>query len=165
MRVIRRATISAATVLISLALVAPVTARTSAPEELTADLDGVPIKLVDVGKWFCHDFDFPLIHCYSSAMALETSSSTVLAFGPTDYATIYEFGSYAGAYMHVSQNYTDLFGIGWNDRVSSLKARNSEDSHFHTDWFYNGTALYVCCNSQLSTLGSFDNTFSSFHRN
>ena len=37
---------------------------------LTADLDGRPIPLVSVSKFYCNDFDYPAIHCFSSPAAL-----------------------------------------------------------------------------------------------
>jgi hypothetical protein len=35
---------------------------------------------------------------------------------------------------------------------------------FWTDWLYSGNYWYFCCNSQVSSLGRYDDTFSSvFH--
>jgi len=57
-----------------------------------------------------------------------------------------------------------LITIGWNDRMSSFKARNGETGRFWTDWFNGGSSWPFCCNSQVSGLGAYDNTFSSVQR-
>jgi len=66
--------------------------------------------------------------------------------------------------MNVSQDYAALSAIGWNDRISSFRGRNSETGQFWTDWFYGGTWYAFCCNTSVSNLGSFNNTFSSIQR-
>ena len=66
--------------------------------------------------------------------------------------------------MHVSQDYSALATIGWNDRISSFKARNSETGAFFTDWFYSGSSWPFCCNTQQPTLNAYDNLFSSIRR-
>jgi hypothetical protein len=132
-------------------------------ESLRADLDGKPIKLVDVANWYCDDFSYPVIHCYSDASRLAARDALVLSVSAVDYVTIYDYTSFAGSYMQVSQDYNALITLGWNDRISSFKARNSLAGHFYVDWFYQGTGYYFCCNQQVTSLGSFDNTFSSIH--
>jgi hypothetical protein len=132
--------------------------------DLTADLDGRPIKLELVGNWYCDDFSYPAIHCFSSPQNETMRTASVLAVTAVDFVTVYEYTSWAGSYMHMSQDYTVLATIGWNDRISSLKGRNSETSHFYVDWFNGGASYALCCNSQISSLGSFDNTFSSVRR-
>jgi hypothetical protein len=146
----------------------PVAAKAASAEKLTADLDGQPIRLSEVGRWYCDDFSYPAIHCYSSPELLEGQVGTlaaIAAVAAVDYVTVYEYSSFAGSYMHMSQDYTALVTIGWNDRISSLRIRNSQQSHFFTDWFYGGTIYFACCNTQVSSLGTLDNTFSSVHRN
>ncbi len=146
--------------------------------ELHADLDGQPIDLVDVGKWYCHDFDFPAIHCYSNpdaladaptlaksgTSALRSTDSSLAAAGVT-YATVYEFTFYQGAFMHMAQDYSMLSLIGWNDRISSFVVKNGESGVFWTNWLYSGTRFTFCCNSAFGSLGSFNDTFSSVFRN
>jgi hypothetical protein len=129
-----------------------------------ADLDGKPIALVDVGKYYCHDFDFPAIHCFSDPKALESNSDVQAAASTVEFVTVYEYTTFQGAFMHMSQNYTVLATIGWNDRISSFVVKNSQSGNFYTDWFYGGTVYGWCCNQQLTGLGSYDNTFSSVYR-
>jgi hypothetical protein len=151
------------------AALAPAGAAAAAPTDIRvrAVLDGKPIPLADVGKYFCHDFDYPEIRCFSTAASLESITGslqvTLLAAGVT-YVTIYDFTGYWGSYMHVSQDYAALSSIGWNDEVSSYIARNWETGSFYTDWFYSGTQWNFCCNSSVYDLGGYSNTFSSVKR-
>jgi peptidase inhibitor family I36 len=80
------------------------------------------------------------------------------------YVTIYDQAAYAGSFMQVSQDYSVLALIGWNDRISSFKGRNSETGSFYTDWFYGGSAWSFCCNVNQPVLNAYDNTFSSIIR-
>ena len=151
-------------------------ARPASEPTMYADLDGKPIALVEVGKYYCHDLDFPAIHCFSDPDVLESKMNSgdslaesgfagaIAAAGTGVYATVYEYTTFQGSYMHLSQNYTCLGCIGWNDRISSFVVLNSQSGNFYTDWFYGGTVYGFCCNQQRTGLGSFDNTFSSVYR-
>jgi hypothetical protein len=148
---------------------APAGAAAAAPTDirLRAVLDGKPIPVGDVGEYFCHDFSFPEIQCFSSPQGLDTTMASgqmqAMTAGTT-YVTIYDFAYYGGSYMHVSEDYGALSWIGWNDKVSSYIARNWETGQFYTDWFYGGTQWNFCCNSSVSDLGGYSNTFSSVRR-
>jgi hypothetical protein len=132
--------------------------------KVEAYLDGKPIKLADVADWYCEDFAFPIIDCFSDPRSLETRANSFLAAATGDYVLIYDYTSFAGSYMYVSQDYSVLALIGWSDRISSMKSINSGSGHFYVDWFYGGNAYYFCCNTQYASLGAYDNTFSSVHR-
>jgi hypothetical protein len=135
------------------------------PRQVTAYLDGSPIKLKEVANWYCDDFSYPAIQCFRDAQQLEDRLQVTLAATAVTYVTVYDYAWYAGPYMHMSENYTALVFMGWNDRISSFKGRNSEDGHFYVDWYYGGTGYYFCCNQLAGSLGVFDNQFSSVHRN
>jgi hypothetical protein len=148
-------------------------ARPISDPTMHADLDGKPIALVEVGEHYCHDLDFPAIHCFTDPEALESVMGSTDSFAARAmnaaaatgvYATIYEYPTFQGSYMHMSQNYTCLACIGWNDRISAYVVKNSQSGNFYTDWYYGGTVYGFCCNQQIPTLGSFDNTFSSVYR-
>ncbi len=160
----------------------PIAAGTASAAQggLRADLDGIPIALVQVGSWYCHDFDYPAIHCFSDPDRLEAAVGSILGdsrrsaagepsapFAATaiNYVLVFEFTSYAGAYMYMSQDYTVLGTIGWNDRISSFWGLNNELGVFWTDWFYTGSRYAFCCNTHVPSLGSYDNSFSSVFRN
>jgi hypothetical protein len=63
------------------------------------------------------------------------------------------------------ENYDAVAIIGWNDRVSSFTVRNSASGRFYADWFAGGSPYSFCCNQQVSTLGSWSDTFSSVYGN
>jgi hypothetical protein len=160
-----RRSVQLGVIILATAALAPPTAQAGQPHGgPTASLDGKPIPLNEVGNWYCEDLSYPLIQCFSEATELEARVDKSLAVQAADYVTVYEYPGYAGAYMHVSQDYTILALIGWNDRISSFRGRNSQSGKFFTDWFYGGVQYGFCCNQQASSLGSFDNTFSSIHR-
>jgi hypothetical protein len=132
--------------------------------QLRADLDGRPIPLRQVANYFCDDFSYPQIHCNSRAGDLRSRVDGILSVASVGYVTIYDYTSFAGSYMYMSQDYSVLATLGWNDRISSFIARNSQSGHFYTDWFYSGTGYSFCCNQLVPSLGGYDNTFSSVHR-
>ena len=132
--------------------------------EVVAYLDGKPISAEEIGRYYCDDFDYPVIQCSKSPLLPSARGTLVALLSGADYVTIYAGTYYSGAYMNVSQSYSSLLTIGWNDRVSSFKGRNSETGRFTTDWFYGGSSWPFCCNSNVSTLGTWNNTFSAVER-
>ena len=132
--------------------------------ELTATLDGRPIPLEDVSKYYCDDFSYPEIKCSSTKVIPDARATLVTLLTAVDYVTIYDGNAYAGAFMNVSQDYSALTLIGWNDRIGSFRGRNSETGTFFLDWFYGGTPWAFCCNTQTANLGTFNNAISSIKR-
>jgi hypothetical protein len=132
--------------------------------ELSATLDGRAIPLEDVGKYDCDDFSYPEIRCSSSRVLVDARALAVTLLTGTDYVTIYDGTGFGGAFMNVSEDYSALSLIGWNDRISSFKGRNGQSGAFYVDWFYSGAWWTFCCNQQSSNLGTFSNTFSSIRR-
>ena len=137
-------------------------AADSAP--LSAYLDGKPIALADVSKYYCDDFSYPVIQCSVSALVTSSRALVVSLLTSVDYVTVYDQAGFGGSYMNISQDYGWLATIGWNDRISSFRARNGETGTFFVDWFSGGSQWSFCCNTQQSTLGAYDNTFSSLQR-
>lgn len=136
-------------------------------EEIEADLEGRSIPARWISSYFCHDLEFPLIRCFQSASRLEADLGermSTVALAAVIYVTIYDDTSYGGAYMQVSSDYDALAIVGWNDRVSSYKARNGETGSFYADWYHGGTGHAFCCNSSVPGLGGQNNTFSSIYR-
>jgi len=132
--------------------------------ELSATLDGRPIPVEEVGKHFCDDFEYPLIRCYSTRLPADARATLTSLLTATDYVTIYDGTNFTGAYMNVSEDYGALTVIGWNDRIGSFKGRNNETGTFYIDWFYGGSWWAFCCNTGPSTLGSYNNSFSSIEK-
>ena len=132
--------------------------------EVVAFVDGRAIPISQVSRYYCDDFSYPIIRCSALSIVVETRALVVSLAAGVDYATIYDQASYFGTYMHVSQDYASLLSIGWNDKVSSFRGRNSESGRFWTNWFNGGTSWSFCCNQNVGSLGQYNNTFSSMHR-
>ncbi len=143
--------------------------------EIRADLDGRPINPARSSSYFCHDFDFPQIHCFSTPGGLEAAvaqpasaslqGSVAAAFGPNDYVTVYSSPGYAGSFAHLAQNYDVLATIGWNDTISSYRARNNRKGTFFEHWFAGGSTKKFCCNQNVPSLpAGVDNSFSSVYQ-
>jgi len=165
----------AALVLLAAILFVPPAAvvAAEAPTVVTADLAGRPIALERVASLHCHDLDYPRIHCFETAMArdtalaLEAGTASLGALSATavSYVLVYEHASYGGASLLVSEDYSSLAFIGWNDRISSFKAQNGETGNFHWDWLYGGGVPYTfCCNQNVSNLGTWNDNISSIRR-
>ncbi len=156
---------AAAVMSLTATAVTPVAAATMA-SRLSADLDGVPIPLTDVGLYDCHDFDAPRIHCFTITGQRDAAvgGTAALAAAGVAYVVIYDQASFAGPSMVLSDDYSVLALIGWNDRISSFKGQGSQSGRFWTDWFGGGSPYSFCCNQQVPSLGSYDNTFSSVSR-
>lgn len=140
------------------------------PRQVTAELDGKAIELAAVGSYHCHDFDYPRIRCTTSGLALDNSVEAafgvleLLGVTAVSYVRIFENSAYGGASMYVSQDYSALAFIGWNDRISSFRAQNSETGSFYWEWMYGGTPYTFCCNQNVSSLGSWNDNISSVMR-
>ena len=156
--------------LVALGGAAPVAHAEEAPPSwagIAVDLNGRPIPPVRATEYFCHDFDYPEIHCFETAEELEEAVNPELQFmalSGTTFVTVYDNILYQGPYMHISQNHDMLFFVGWNDRISSLRSRNGGRGTFWTDWFSGGRYFDFCCNNWYSSIGSFNDTFSSVYR-
>ena len=136
--------------------------------EVNADLEGKPIPTSQIPKYRCNDFDFPAIHCFRSEDGLQAAVRTELSIATAsgvDYVQVFDGANFVGASMVMSQDYNALWTIGWNDRIGSFKGRNSQSGTFYTDWFGTGSAYGFCCNQWVSSLGGYDNTFSSVYNN
>lgn len=134
--------------------------------ELTADLDGHSIVLANVSRYYCHDLDYPRIHCFGTPAALNASPlmRAAAVTAAVSYVTVFDGPTFSGTFLVISQNYDILALIGWNDRISSFVGKNSQHGSFYGDWFGGGSGYAFCCNQQTPILGSRDNTFSSVYR-
>jgi hypothetical protein len=172
-RLQRRLGIAGALALGAVSLVTP--AIQARQPEIRAELEGRPIDPVQASSYYCHDFDYPRIHCFSTAAELEASvvqseapssqGLVVAAVSASDYVTVYSGPTYGGSFAHLSQNYDALATIGWNDTISSYKARNNRTGSFFEHWFAGGAKRNFCCNQNVPSLPSgVDNTFSSVYQ-
>lgn len=155
----------AAAVLMVAASSVPVAA---ASPQVVADLEGKPLKTSSIPDYYCHDRDFPLIHCYRTSAGLQSALAApagLSALSSTDYVVVYSSPTYAGSYFYVSQDYDALAVVGWNDRIRSYRGVNGASGSFWTDWFESGTGQLFCCNQTVPVLSAtFDHQFSSVYR-
>lgn len=136
---------------------------------LTADLAGAPLALAEVGSYYCHDLDYPRIHCFRTLRQVEASADamsagvlSVAAATSAQYLRVYDLQGYAGPSMIMSANYNDLGTIGWNDRISSYVALNGLSFGLWTNTMMTGNGLLGCCSQSASSLPSgYDNQISS----
>jgi len=156
--------------LVAMSLAAAPVAGTT-PRTVTADLDGVAIAVDQIPEHFCHDRDYPAIHCFATPRGLAAAfedlerASVAQAATATDYVVVYSSTSYGGSYLYISQDYDTLVTVGWNDRIRSFRGVNSELGRFWTNWFHSGTFLDFCCNSTVPSLSAtFDQQITSVYR-
>jgi hypothetical protein len=157
----------AAAVLMVAAASSPVAG--ASPESVVADLEGRRIGTESIPDHFCHDRDYPQIHCFKTASKLEVAlgaaTRSASAVAAADYVVVFSSPTYAGSYFYVSQNYDALAVVGWNDRIRSYRGLNSGKGIFWTDWLMSGTSQAFCCNQTVPVLSStFDHQFSSVYR-
>lgn len=135
---------------------------------IRAVLDGKPISLEQAGQLSCHDFDFPVLTCFTSAEQMEAAAATRAAERPaasgpganaalaTGYVEVFADGAYSGAALAISQDYSYLGTIGWNDRISSLKSYGAT-GHFWDNAPTGGFLYYFYSTTQVSYVGDFYN--------
>jgi hypothetical protein len=151
----RLAALAGSLVLASSIPAAPVLAASG----LSADLEGKAIAIESVGSYYCHDLDYPRIHCFTSSAAVEASIARLHTAQPdglesvssTPYIRLYDGASFTGVYIALSVNYSNLGTIGWNDRASSYIGLNGLSWGLWTDAGMTGSGLLGCCNHVSST--------------
>jgi hypothetical protein len=158
-----------------LVLVATAPVAAAKDTRITADLDGTPIAASSSSAYYCHDFDYPRIHCFRSAEELQAAVGLA---GPTSAAlvstssapsgtwvTVYSDASYAGSFAYLSHNYDRLGDIGWNDIISSFSVNVGFSGRFAENTFGAGWQYYWCCYQNIPYVGSsYNDKFSSFYR-
>ena len=170
--------------LVSIVVIAPTEVAASDPT-IRADLDGRPIPAAQVGDWYCHDFEYPLIHCFRTEAELDAAVASLgyQPLGPrpntsegldaaspsgvlaVSYVHVYVDAGYAGSSAYFSVNYSNLGVIGWNDKISSFVGLDSATGQFFETINYNGFIFGWCCNSAVSYVGASSNDrFSAVRR-
>jgi len=117
---------------LALALVAAIAlpaGQASAAGGVRAVLDGKPITLKEAADLSCHDFDYPVLTCFRSSAEMEQAAAArvaadgaVFAAAATGYVVVFENGGYGGTSRTISQSYSYLGDIGFNDKISSFKS-------------------------------------------
>lgn len=176
------------TIGLALLLVCPVGAQASQRKEqpgghlsavlIGPDQSGDDIPLDEVGEYHCHDFDYPIIRCFGTALErdadadaidsgsavsvsgeqpLSTSLALRLSATAVTYVLWYADSNYGGSSYSMSNPVPDLTAIGWNDRISSFKSTNGG----HPKWWqgsnYSGAAWQWVTSAWVSYVGDLAN--------
>lgn len=144
---------------------------------IRAVMDGKPISLERAGGLSCHDFDYPILTCFETSQEMEAAAAAraragaggsgdgLASLAASGYVVVFENGAWNGAARAISQNYSYLGDIGWNDRISSLKSYGAT-GHFWEHAPSGGFLYYFYSTTQISYVGDFYNDkFSSVYLN
>lgn len=141
--------------------------------ELSATLDGKRIRIDRVPELNCHDFDYPVIRCFSTAELIAADLEARMSAGDAagarllevGYVTIYQNIAYSCPCFNISNGETSLSSIGWNDRISSFISHGASGGfweHSPSGGFYYGYAS----TTEVYYVGDFYNDkFSAFSIN
>ena len=162
-----------ATLLACLALVLSTASVTAQPtldtnSPVAVVLDGRFIGTATPAAAHCDDLIPGVLECFSRMSERDTVAELRMALSPTGvsssgYVVAYQDASFLGASVVLSQDYSNLGSIGWNDRISSYKVYTPLTGYFYGDAGYTGGMTSFCCNSQVSYVGDARNdSFSSF---
>jgi len=139
----------------------------SAAGPIRAVMDGKPISLEQARSLSCHDFDFPVLTCFATAVEMEAAaaaragsgagaSTAPLAAATTGYVIVYVDGAYSGNARALSQDYSYLGTIGWNDVISSLRSYGAT-GQFWENAPSGGFEYLFYPTSQVSYVGDYYN--------
>ena len=141
----------------------------SATDKVSATLGGQAISLERAGNLSCHDFDYPVIRCFSSPAALQADVARRASAGRAvvlaGYVTVFEHATYDGAQMSLSADQQWLSSVGWNDRISSFKSFGAT-GRFWENSPAGGSYYAFSPSSQVSYVGNtYNDKFSAFDIN
>jgi len=171
-----------AALFVAISLIAPTAVAASGPA-IRADLEGRPIPAGQVGDWYCHDFEYPVIHCFRTPADLDAAVASLgyESLGPDadavagtaspagvlliSYVHVYADANYSGASAYFAFDYSNLGVIGWNDKISSFVGLDNATGQFFEGINYTGAIFGWCCNSAVPYVGNGSNDrFSSVRR-
>jgi hypothetical protein len=112
---------------LALAVTLPV-GQVSGATGIRAVMDGKPITLKEAETLSCHDFDYPVLTCFTNSAQMEKAAAQrfaqrqAMATASSGYIVVFEHGAYAGTSRTISHSYSYLGDIGFNDKISSFKS-------------------------------------------
>jgi hypothetical protein len=154
-------------------LLVTIVAPSASADNLSATLDGKRIRIDRVADLNCHDFDYPVIRCFSTADLLaadiavrvggkDAGNARLLLSG---YVTAYKDNGNGGPSISISNDQTSLSTLGWNDRISSFKSFGATGGfweHSPSGGFFYG---YTTTTQVSSVGGAYNDKFSAFNIN
>jgi hypothetical protein len=150
------------------ALAQPASLDPESDGPVIASLDGRSVSLDIATQYHCHDFASPELRCFTSVEDHDLDffggdGNSVSVLSSSGYVIAWSGNSYSGSSVTLTQNYSNLGTIGWNDRISSYKVYTSLSGAFYEHTSYTGLVQTYCCNAQVAYVGDTrNNTFSSF---
>lgn len=127
------------------------------------------IRVGPVRQEHCHDAIPRLLRCFTTRAARDASWRENRSLRPLStyaggYVIAWVNASYAGSSVILSQDYTNLVTIGWNDRISSYKVYTNLTGGFYEHSNYSGLTQLFCCFSQVSYVGdAYNDKFTSIN--
>ncbi len=97
-------------------------------DSMSATLDGRPISMEEAETLSCHDFDYPVLTCFKESAVMERvaaarfAARAAMSAASSGYVVAFENGSYVSPARTISQSYSYLGDIGFNDKISSFKS-------------------------------------------
>jgi hypothetical protein len=151
-------------------LLAAIVAPQASADDLSATLDGKRIRIDRVPSLNCHDFDYPVIRCFSTpdlvaadiAARLDAGSAEGARLLSTGYVTVFQDVYYGAPFISLSNDQTSLSSIGWNDRISSFKSYGASGG-FYEHSPTGGTWYAYGSSTQIGSLGAMNDKFSAFY--
>ena len=158
--------------IVAAVLLAITMAPIASADGLTATLDGKRIRMQRVASLQCHDFDYPIIRCFSTpdliaadiAARFDANQSTGARLLLTGWVTVYENADYGTPSISMANDYPSLSALGWNDRISSFKSFGAT-GNFWEHSPSGGFDYTFASTTQASSLGSNNDKFSAFNIN
>jgi hypothetical protein len=141
--------------------------------DLSATLDGKRIRLDRVASLQCHDFDYPIIRCFSTAewiaadidarlAAKDAAGARLLLAG---YVTVYQDNFYGTPSISLSTDQASLSSLGWNDRISSFRSFGAV-GEFREHSPAGGFTYGYGSSSQVTYVGdAYNDKFNAFYIN
>lgn len=134
--------------------------------------DDREVPISDVLNYHCHDVSFPKLSCFTSATDRDQDLAATSFGGAltgvqslgSGYVIAYVHASYAGSSVILSQDYSNLGNIGWNDVISSYKVYTTSTGAFYQHAGYGGIVKYYCCLTNVTYVGdAYNDIFSAFN--
>lgn len=139
-----------------------------AAKESAVRLNGRPSSVAIATRHHCHDGVRETLECFTSTQERDASwrlaslAKTPMSSG--GYVIAWVGASYTGSSVVLSQDYSNLGSIGWNDRISAYKVYTSLTGAFYEHSNYWGLTQFFCCFSQVSYVGdAYNDKFSSIN--
>jgi hypothetical protein len=159
---------------LTMLIVATHPASAATQDRVAPFLDGNPATLAEATANHCHDLHAGAFECFTSeaerdaavgtVLAGENAASSESAAASSGYVIVWAAASFAGASTVLSQDYSNLTSLGWNDRISSYRVYTTGTGAFYDQAYYSGLTQFYCCFAQVSYVGNqYNDIFSSFN--